>query len=70
MTNKLTVTDGLTEDQCNRFLLRIREDLDIWIRKNTKGSVNSVINHLIMTGIVQTKKELKERSIYHEVNPD
>ena len=70
MSNKLTVTDSLRGDQCKQIPLRLRQDLNTWIKANTEGSVNSVLNYLVCVGVTVVVDELEEHAIFKRVNPE
>lgn len=64
---RLNVTDELPLTDGHRYALRIREDLWQWIKDNSTGSRNSVINMLVITGINNIEPILELDSIYEEI---
>lgn len=67
---KLHITDTLRMGVGKKYPLRLRDDLDEWIRENSKGSYNSVLNFLINIGINNIERILEHDTVYQQIDSD
>ena len=64
---KLNCLDSIDHKYAKKYNFGLRRDLHEWIKENSTGSFNSVVNFLVNVGINQVDKILQHDSLYVKV---